>query len=88
MLLSIIIPVYNEELTIGNIIDRTKRAAEQIGVPFEIIVVDDRSYDNSLEVARQRNVRLFTLKEHLGKGYALRAGFAKSQRRHNSHHRL
>ena len=79
MLLSIIIPVYNEELTIGNIIDRTQRAAEQIGVPFEIIVVDDRSYDNSLQVAGQRNVRLFTLKEHLGKGYALRAGFLKAR---------
>jgi len=79
MLLSIIIPVYNEELTIGNIIDRTQRTAEQIGVPFEIIVVDDRSYDNSLQVARQRNVRLYTLKEHLGKGYALRAGFKKAR---------
>ena len=31
MVLSIIIPVYNEELTIGNIIDRTKVAAQKIG---------------------------------------------------------
>ena len=53
MLLSIIIPVYNEELTIGNIIDRTKDALQQIGLPYEIIVVDDHSYDKSLEVARK-----------------------------------
>jgi glycosyltransferase involved in cell wall biosynthesis len=79
MLLSIVIPMYNEELTIGNIIDRTQRAALQIGVPFEIIVVDDCSYDRSLEVARQRKILVFTLKEHLGKGYALRAGFLKSK---------
>lgn len=79
MLLSIIIPVYNEELTIGHVIDRTQRAAEQIGVPYEIIVVDDHSYDNSLQVARQRSVRLFSLKQHLGKGYALRAGFLKTR---------
>jgi glycosyltransferase involved in cell wall biosynthesis len=79
MLLSIIIPVYNEELTIGNIIDRTAQAAGRIGLPFEIIVVDDRSYDNSLRIARQRKVRVFTLKEHLGKGYALRAGFTKAK---------
>jgi len=79
MLLSIIIPVYNEELTIGNIIDRARDAARQIGLKFEIIVVDDRSYDKSLKVAQQRNVRLYTLKEHLGKGYALRAGFSKSK---------
>jgi len=77
MLLSIIIPVYNEELTIGNIIDRTKVAAQKIGLPYEIVVVDDRSYDGSLSVAKKHDVRVYTLKEHLGKGYALRAGFAK-----------
>ena len=79
MLLSVIIPVYNEELTIGNIIDRTKTAMQQIGLKYEVIVVDDNSYDKSLEVARRHGVKLYTLKEHLGKGYALRAGFAKAK---------
>ncbi|MGD6851802.1 MAG: glycosyltransferase family 2 protein, partial [Candidatus Bathyarchaeia archaeon] len=73
-----IIPVYNEELTIGNIIDRTKNAAEQIGCPYEIIVVNDLSLDGSLEVALQRGVSVYSLRTHLGKGYALRAGFAKA----------
>jgi glycosyltransferase involved in cell wall biosynthesis len=77
MLLSIIIPVFNEELTIGNIIDRSKETLIKIGLPFEIIVVDDRSHDKSLSVASQKGVRLYTLKEHLGKGYALRTGFDK-----------
>ena len=79
MLLSIIIPVYNEELTIGNIIDRTKKALQQIGLNYEIIVVDDHSYDKSLDVARKQGAKLFSLKEHLGKGYVLRAGFAKAK---------
>ncbi len=79
MLLSIIIPVYNEELTIGNIIDRTQAAAQKSGLPYEIIVVNDLSYDHSLEVARSRGVRVYSLKMHLGKGYALRAGFAKTR---------
>ena len=79
MLLSVIIPVYNEELTIGNIIDRTKTAMQQIGLKYEVIVVDDHSYDKSLEVAGRHGVKLYTLKEHLGKGYALRAGFAKAK---------
>jgi len=79
MLLSIIIPVYNEELTIGNIIDRTKIVVQQTGLRNEIIVVDDRSYDKSLEIAKRHSVRLFTLKQHLGKGYALRAGFFKAR---------
>jgi glycosyltransferase involved in cell wall biosynthesis len=79
MLLSIIIPMYNEELTVGNIIDRVKAAVERTGLPTEIIVVDDHSYDKSLLVAEKRGVKLYSLKQHLGKGYALRAGFAKAQ---------
>ena len=79
MLLSVIIPVYNEELTIGNIIDRVKAVVKQTGLENEIIVVDDRSYDKSLEVAKQHSAKIYTLKQHLGKGYALRAGFAKAK---------
>jgi glycosyltransferase involved in cell wall biosynthesis len=79
MLLSIIIPVYNEELTIGDIIDRTMEAAKRTGLDTEVIVVDDHSHDRSVAVAKQRNVRLYSLKEHLGKGYALRAGFAQAK---------
>lgn len=79
MLLSIIIPVYNEELTIGDIIDRTVKVMQHTDLKFEVIVVDDRSYDRSLEVAKERNARIFTLKQHLGKGYALRAGFAQAK---------
>ncbi len=78
-LLSIIIPVYNEQLTVGTIIDRTKKAAAETGIPYEIIVVDDHSYDKSLQTAQTRSVRLFSLKEHLGKGYALRAGFLQAK---------
>jgi len=78
MLLSIIIPMYNEELTVGNVIDRVKAVVGQTGLPTEIIVVDDHSYDKSLLAAKRRGVKLYSLKQHLGKGYALRAGFAKA----------
>jgi glycosyltransferase involved in cell wall biosynthesis len=79
MQLSVVIPVYNEEQTVGNIIERTKIALQQQGLDFEIIVVDDRSHDRSFEVAKRHSVRLFSLKQHLGKGYVLRAGFAKAK---------
>lgn len=79
MLLSIIIPVYNEELTIGNVIDRTKATIQDTRLKNEIIVVDDKSFDKSLEAAKKRSAKIYTLKEHLGKGYALRAGFAKAK---------
>jgi glycosyltransferase involved in cell wall biosynthesis len=79
MLISIIIPMYNEELTIGSIIDRTENSLHEIGLPYEVIVVNDHSYDKSLEVAEKRSAKVLTLKQHLGKGYALRSGFAKAK---------
>ncbi len=79
MLLSVIIPVYNEELTVGNVIDRVKVALQKIGLQHEIIVVDDHSYDHSVEVVREHNSKLYSLKQHMGKGYGLRAGFAKAK---------
>ena len=79
MLLSVIIPVYNEELTVGNVIDRVKVALQKIGLQHEIIVVDDHSNDNSIEVVREHNSKLYRLKQHMGKGYGLRAGFAKAK---------
>jgi glycosyltransferase involved in cell wall biosynthesis len=79
MLLSIIIPVYNEELTVGNIVDRVKTTLQKIDLTYEIIVIDDCSYDKSLETAKKHSAKIYTLKQHLGKGYALRAGFAKAK---------
>ena len=79
MLLSVIIPVYNEELTVGNVIDRVKVAMKRIGLPYEIIVVDDHSNDKSCEMVREHNSKLYSLKQHMGKGYGLRAGFAKAK---------
>jgi glycosyltransferase involved in cell wall biosynthesis len=51
----------------------------QIGLPYEIIVVDDHSHDRSVDVVREHNSKLFSLKQHMGKGYGLRAGFAKAK---------
>ena len=79
MLLSIIIPVYNEELTIGNIIERVKAVVQQTALKYEVIVVDDYSADKSLAIAKKQDVKVYRLKTHLGKGYGLRAGFAKAK---------
>jgi glycosyltransferase involved in cell wall biosynthesis len=79
LMLSIIIPVYNEESTIGNVIERVQTVARQTSLKHEIIVVDDYSVDKSLAIAGKYGVRLFRLKMHLGKGYGLRAGFLKAK---------
>jgi glycosyltransferase involved in cell wall biosynthesis len=78
-LLSVVVPMYNEEPTVGNVIRRLKYVLSETGVRYEIIVVDDCSQDQSVEVVAKYGVRVLKLKQHMGKGYALRAGFAKSE---------
>jgi glycosyltransferase involved in cell wall biosynthesis len=78
-LVSVIIPVFNEELTIGNVIKRAEVVMQKLGLKYEIIVVDDFSTDGSLELSKRHRVKVYSLKKHMGKGYALRAGFAKAK---------
>jgi len=77
--LSVVIPVYNEEPTIGDVIARLKETIQKIGLKYELIVVDDCSADRSLEISRNHSVRVYSLKKHMGKGYVLRVGFAKAK---------
>ena len=77
--LSVVVPMYNEEPTVGNVIRRLKTVLEGIGFRYEIIVVDDCSRDKSIEVAKEQGVSVYRLRQHMGKGYALRAGFAKAK---------
>ncbi|MCX5907137.1 MAG: glycosyltransferase family 2 protein [Deltaproteobacteria bacterium] len=68
----VLIPAYNAEGTIGEVIERTKKFIPRV------IVVDDGSTDATGEVARRRDCELITLPSNLGKGYALRRGFAQA----------
>ena len=78
-LISVIIPVFNEELTIGKVIERVKTVLQKFGCKYEIIIVDDFSTDSSLTLSNRQEVKVYSLKKHMGKGYALRAGFAKAK---------
>ncbi len=75
---SIVIPVFNEEFTIRDIIARTKSTLEQLKLSYEILVVDDGSVDRSPEISQTSEVHV--LKEaHQGKGHALRLGFRRAK---------
>jgi glycosyltransferase involved in cell wall biosynthesis len=78
-LVSVVVPVYNEEHTVGDVIERLKRVLQETGFRHEIVVVDDHSTDRSPDVAQKQHVKVFRLEQHRGKGYALRAGFIKVQ---------
>ena len=77
--LSLVVPCYNEEKTLRDIIDRILELQSDT-LKLEIIVVDDCSSDNSFEVARQLEreidaVKVFRHEKNQGKGAALRSGF-------------
>jgi len=79
VLISAVIPAFNEELMIGNVIERLTAVMQKNGYTYEIMVVDDCSADKSVEVSKRHGVKVFSLKKHMGKGYALRVGFAKAK---------
>ena len=49
-LVSVVIPVYNEEASLPELLRRTLAACEQIGSPYEVVLVDDGSRDRSAEM--------------------------------------
>lgn len=80
MLVSIVIPVYNEKNTILNLLQRVKNS--EIGnFSKEIIVIDDGSTDGTREILKgldDHNIKVLYHAVNTGKGNALRTGFASA----------
>ncbi|MBI4062713.1 MAG: glycosyltransferase family 2 protein [Elusimicrobia bacterium] len=72
---SIIIPAYNEEGTIAQIIERVK-AAGLGGLEREIVVVDDASKDRTREILKSLpGIKVILHEKNGGKGAAVKTGF-------------
>ena len=84
MKLSVLIPVYNEEMTIGELIERVARV--DIGdIEMEIIVANDGSTDASARIIEEHRqahsnlIRAYSMPINLGKGAAIRLGLYHAQ---------
>jgi len=76
MSLLVVIPAFNEENSIGNVIQDIR-----IHIPSaSILVVDDGSSDKTIEVAESAKVNVLSLPFNIGVGGALRAGFLYAYR--------
>src|SRR4051794_27486872 len=83
-LVSVLIPVYNEELTLEHVV----RRVAQLDVAKEILIVDDGSKDKSVEIAQRLAgefadgrtiVKSLPQPKNMGKGAAVRAGITASE---------
>jgi len=80
--LSVIAPMYNEQAVIEQAVRKLVSAVEALGVSYELILVNDGSTDDTENVLRRTagefdHVRIVSYQQNRGRGYALRAGFAR-----------
>jgi glycosyltransferase involved in cell wall biosynthesis len=84
VMLSIVIPIHNEEPSILPLYDRLTAVLESIQKPYEIIVVDDASTDRSFDllanlVETDGRLKVIRLRRNFGQTAALSAGFDEAQ---------
>lgn len=79
-MISLVIPVYNEEPNIAVLLERLLPVMKGIGEPFEVILVDDGSTDRSLVLLQgytsQPEIKVVELTKNYGQHAAIMAGFS------------
>jgi len=79
-LVSIVIPVYNEEEAIGADLDLIQQTMDATGEPYEIIVVNDGSTDGTVDIVSSRPyVKLVHHERNRGNGAARTTGMKAAQ---------
>lgn len=84
MELSIVIPAFNEAESFPDLLSEICRALSSFGKSYEILIVDDGSRDNSLQVLRELKkqypqLRVVSFRKNYGKSAALAQGFQQSR---------
>jgi dolichol-phosphate mannosyltransferase len=82
MVLSIVIPAYNEEDSISETLESLYNTLKKYAIPHEIVVVNDNSKDNTIHVLHALQESIPTLKAYTnsgpnGFGYAVRYGLER-----------
>ena len=82
-MISIIIPVFNEENRIRKSLDEIFAFLKTFNEKTELIIVDDGSWDQTPKILeeykKQPNLKIMTLKNNQGKGAAIRNGIGVSE---------
>ncbi|WP_321371077.1 glycosyltransferase family 2 protein [uncultured Desulfuromusa sp.] len=80
---SVVVPLYNEELVIAEMYERLTGVLEHCGSSYEIILVNDGSRDKTLQMAtdicqRDKRVKLLSFSRNFGHQIAITAGMDKA----------
>ncbi|MCX7983073.1 MAG: glycosyltransferase [Syntrophales bacterium] len=83
-MISVVIPVHNEEENIPLLLARLRKVMEGFGRPYEIICVDDGSVDRSLELliaacSNYPHLKVVELTRNYGQHPAVMAGFSQAR---------
>jgi undecaprenyl-phosphate 4-deoxy-4-formamido-L-arabinose transferase len=83
--LSVIVPVYNEELVLPLLFERLYPALDKLGISYEVLFVDDGSADRSVALLREQfarrpdTTRVILLAHNAGQHMAILAGFERAR---------
>ncbi len=80
---SIIIPIYNEEKNITDLIIEINNYLSNVNYKFEIILIDDYSNDQTQKVLeklkKKYNIKYFNNKKNMGQSFSIQSGVRKSK---------
>ncbi len=81
---SVVIPLYNEEGSITELNNELRSVLGGMGVPYEIVFVDDGSTDKSFQILREiyrsnKRIKIVRFRRNFGKSAALAMGFKRAQ---------
>ena len=83
-MISYVVPVFNEEESILHFYEELLKHAKILSKEYEIIFIDDGSFDNTLSLIRDlekkdSNIRVYSFRRNHGKAEALTFGFQKAK---------
>lgn len=82
--ISVVIPVYNQEKNVIKALERIRRVLEDAFINYELVVVNDGSIDETLNVLNRerlsnRKLKIISYAPNRGKGFAVRTGILESR---------
>ncbi len=78
-MLSVLIPAFDEAESIASVVNRVRQTMDASGLPYEVLVVDDGSTDDTGKRAEEAGARVIRHARNGGYGCALKSGIRQAR---------